>query len=139
MKRIKTIFIALFLIAFSNAFAQDNKTNEETKEKVALFTSAEKDNIQMWFYERVNEMSLTEATREQYYSIILYYSVKMGRLNDPKKGYTKDEVKTRFDSYVFKINDEVKLILTEEQYNEHQKNYGEIVKNISNKLAKVKE
>ena len=139
MKRIQTIFIVLLLISFNNAIAQNETTNEETKEKIALFTSAEKDNIQMWFYERVNEMSLTEATSEQYYNIILYYSVKMGRLNNPKKAYTKKEVNTRFHSYVFKINDEVKQILTEAQYEEHLKNYGEIVRNISNKMANVKE
>lgn len=139
MKRIQTIFIVLLLISFNNAIAQNETTNEETKEKIALFTSAEKDNIQMWFYERVNEMSLTEATSEQYYNIILYYSVKMGRLNNPKKAYTKKEVNSRFHSYVFKINDEVKQILTEAQYEEHLKNYGEIVRNISNKMANVKE
>jgi hypothetical protein len=139
MKHIKNILIAVFLISFSSTIAQNKAANAETKKKVALFTSAEKDNIQIWFYERVNEMTITEVTREQYYSIILNYSAKMGRLNSPKNAYTKEETKTRFDSYVFKINDEVKLILTEEQYQEHLKNYGEVVRNISNKLAKAKE
>lgn len=132
MRTLKTLCTVLLVCLSLSAYAQDD--TEKNTNQFQVLTSSERDNLQMWFYERVNEMNLSEAEREQYYSVILYYAVKMERLNDTEKEYTMEEIKTKLNEYVNQTNAEVAEFLTEEQNKMHLENYGKIIRGVTNRL-----
>lgn len=136
----RLILTGLIMLSFFNCFSQEltPKQLEKQENKVKAFTSEERDNMQMWFYERVNEMNLSEAKREEYYSIILYYSVKMKRLDDKDLGFTSKEIEEKFDSLLKKQEKEIKKILTQEAYEMHTKNYQELIRGVRNRMANTK-
>jgi hypothetical protein len=100
---------------------------------VQIFTSEEQANLQMWFYEKVDEMNLTEKVREEYYSIILYYAVKMNRLDDKDVGNTEEEVEEKLAILFEKQKAEVKILLPEKLYKMHVENFSELLGFVKNK------
>ena len=80
MQTIKTFSILLCLVFFNQMTAQHKMTQaekERAENKVQIYTSTERDNLQMWFHERVVGMELTEKQEEEYFSVVLYYIFKM--------------------------------------------------------------
>ncbi|WP_271764772.1 hypothetical protein [Aquimarina algiphila] len=131
--RIITTGLLLFFCISVFSQTQEEKQAEREKNKVEIFTSGEKDNLQFFFKEQVDKMKLTEDLRDDYYGIILYYTNKMRRIGDKNKGYTEAEIKTKFDAMVIKLNDEVKEILTKEQYPMHRESFSKIVTSVYNR------
>ncbi|WP_103072187.1 hypothetical protein [Aquimarina sediminis] len=126
---------SFLLLIFVTTFGQthEEKLLERQKNKVEIFTSGEKDNLQFFFNEQVDKMKLSEDLRDDYYGIILYYTNKMGRIGDRNKGYTEAEKKTKLDAMVIQLNDEVKEILTKEQYQIHKESFGKIITSVYNR------
>ncbi len=131
----------LLLFVFLSAFGQtkEEKQVEREKNKVEIFTSDEKDNLQAFVAEQVGKMKLSEKLREEYYGILLYYTNKMGRIGDKNKGYTEGEKKTKLDAMVIHLNDEVKEFLTAEQYKIHRESFGKIVTSVYNRKGWAKQ
>lgn len=138
MKLKYSLIICFFFVSFIGVNAQKltQKQLEREKNKVYIFNSKERDNLHMWFYERVNEMKLAEPKREEYYSVILYYFTKIGRLDDKDKGYTKEEQDVKMDELVKRQNEEIKLILPKDKYKMHLDTYGELLRSVNNKRNK---
>ncbi len=137
MKTIKTISILLCLVFFNQMTAQHKMTpaeKENAANKVQIYTSTERDNIQMWFHERVATMELTKEQEEQYYRDVDYYIVKISRLNNKDKGLTEEEVLAGMEDYVAKINTEVQPILSKEQYQIHLGSFEILIKSFTNRL-----
>ncbi|MBV1924140.1 MAG: hypothetical protein KUG68_08940 [Flavobacteriaceae bacterium] len=89
MKSFKLLILALLMLPISNANAQEKDQVKDTEDKIKpLFTSKDKDFMQMWFYEQVLEMDLSEIQKEEYYSNLTYHVFKMSKLQLPKYGYT---------------------------------------------------
>ncbi|WP_109436605.1 hypothetical protein [Aquimarina sp. AU119] len=137
--RIITTGLLLLVCLSTFGQTQEEKQIERQKNKVEIFTSGERDNLQFFFKEQVDKMKLTEELRDDYYGIILYYTNKMGRIGDKKKGYTEAEIKTKFDAMVIQLNDEVKEILTKEQYQIHRESFSKIVTSVYNRKGWKKE
>ncbi|WP_282087558.1 hypothetical protein [Aquimarina algiphila] len=137
--RIITAGLLLLVCLSTFGQTQEEKQAERQKNKVEIFTSGEKDNLQFFFKEQVVSMELTKDLRDDYYGIILYYSNKMGRIGDKNKGYTDAEIKTKFDDMVLQLNDEVKEILSKEQYEIHKESFGKIVTSVYNRKGWKKE
>ncbi len=131
----------LLFMAFLSTFSQtkEEKLQERQNNKVEIFTSDEKDNLQAFVAEQVEKMKLSEKLREEYYGILLYYTNKMGRIGDKNKGYTEGEKKTKLDAMVIHLNDEVKEFLTEEQCKIHRESFGKIVTSVYNRKGWKKE
>lgn len=128
MKLIKAILFIFLLTPIVSLNAQESDVIVETlEEKEDLFSSKDKDFLQMWFYEQVLEMNLTADQKEAYYTNLLYYTYKMSKLGLRKYGYTDEELKMKFDEQVEKLNNEMKEFLTEEQIIMHVSNFGNIV------------
>lgn len=119
-----------------NAQELTKKQKERANNKVEIYTAEERDNIQMGFYTRVKSMGLSKNLEDQYYSIVLYYTIKMARLDDKDKGLSKDEIKIKFKEYTAIMNSEIKQILNEGQYNMHLENFDKIVYSVNRKLEK---
>ena len=125
MHRTRILITALLLgIAFTG-FSQEYSKKDR---KVTIFTSEEKDNLQMWFNKEVDErMNLTPEEKDEYNSILTYYIVKMGRLDDKDKDFTKEELKIEVEKLLAKQDAELKLALSARQYAVHQEIYGELM------------
>ncbi|TYA54354.1 hypothetical protein [Formosa maritima] len=139
MKKIQALFIVTFLFSMSSAFSQDLNSEREIRRQAAkvdtVYTVQERANIEQWFYERVNEMHLSNDKREEYDTIVYSNIFEMSRLNDKDKDYSIDEIHVKFDAIVDKMNAELKQILTTEQYINHLENFNEIVRSIYHKYG----
>lgn len=137
MKRLSLIL--LLMIFYAPVIAQETPEEEQMVDKkenrVPLFTQEERDNLQLWYYNRFQEMKLTEEQEARYQSTITYYTVKMVRLEDKDLELTAKEKKARFKSYLSKQDWEVRNILTPEQYSIHEEIYGEFLRSISRRLG----
>ena len=137
MKTIQTIITLLCLVFFTQMNAQTQRTEkqkERAENQVKIYTSTERDNLQMWMHERVTSMELTKEQDEQYYSIILYYIVKMSRLNDKDMELTEEEIFEGIDDYVAKINSEVQPMLSDEQYQIHLGSFEALITSVHNRM-----
>jgi len=128
--------IGLFTCITVSGQTLTEKQKEREKNKVEIYTSDEKDNIQMWFYNKTNEMNLSKPVRDQYNQIITDNIFDMRRLNDKDKDYTQDEINIKFDKLVEKTNASVKPILTNEQYEMHLENFGKLMHEAKTKQNK---
>ena len=112
------MFFSLFLITSAGMTAQTLtvKQKEYEKNKVQIFTVNERNNLLNWFTERAESMDLSEAKEDEYTGILIFYFVKMGRLDDKDQGNSKEEILQKMDKLTKKQDAEVKKILTKEQY-----------------------
>ncbi len=142
MKYLKLLFLITGIILSNSLFAQNtltNKQKERAENKVQIYTSEERDNLQMWFHDRVATMGITEKQEEQYFSVVLYYIVKMARLDDKDMELSEDEILTGLDTYTNKIHEEVKPILNEKQYEIHLESFDTLIKSVKNRLKSYTE
>ncbi len=141
MKLNKTIFlfIGFSLISLLNINAQEltQKQLEYEKNKVQIFTVNERDNLLNWFGDRAKLMNLTETKEDEYTNILIFYFVKMGRLDDKDKENSKEEIIQKLDVLIKKQNAEIKDILTVDQYKMHLENYGEFMQSIKNRITET--
>jgi len=125
MPNIKQLILFMFFLAFTNINSQEF---DKTTSKVEIFTHQEKDNLQMWFHNEVKAMKFTEEEQDEYYAVIFYYISKMSRLDDLDKGYTEEEFKKELNKYLSFQDEELKEMLSKEQFELHNKIYGEFLK-----------
>ncbi len=139
MKSKHLLFISFFLFSFVHIIAQNltQKQLEYEKNKVQIFTVKERDNLQIWFNEKVKLMNLSEAKEEEYSNIVIFYLVKMGRLDDKDIGNSKEEVLQKLDELLIKQDQEIKASLSEEEYEIHLKNYSKMLKSIRNRISET--
>lgn len=126
MKSIRYVFLAIILSIFC---VPDLKAQTVAPEdKVEIFSSKEKDNLQIWFHEEVKKMKLSEEEMNQYTSIITYYIAKIARLDDKDKDYSKDRLKQELNTLLSKQDVELKELLSPEQYAVHKDIYAEFLR-----------
>ena len=134
------MFFSLFLITSAGMTAQTltEKQKEYEKNKVQIFTVNERNNLLNWFTERAESMGLTEAKEDEYTGVLIFYFVKMGRLDDKDQGNSKEEILQKMDELTKKQDAEVKKILTEEQYKVHVENFDKLIQSIKNRISETK-
>jgi len=120
------IVCSLFVCSSVNSQTLTEKQKEREKNKVEIYSSKEKDNLQMWFYEETNKMGLSEDVRDEYSSLVTDNVFDMRRLNDKDSENTPEEITVKFKKLVEKTNASVKPLLTDEQYEMHKKNFGKL-------------
>ena len=122
----KRIFLTTFWLACTlTAFAQQGSKEDL---KVKIFTTEERDNLQLWYHEEVQRMGLSEEIASQYNSILVYYVAKISRLDDKDLDLSKTEFKARLNEYLKKQDDDLREILTDEQFTIHKEIYGEFIR-----------
>lgn len=125
MTRIKIFLCITGLIIFSSITAQELSKEER---KVEIFSSEEKDNLQLWFNDEVKRMDLNEEEMSQYSSIIVYYVAKIARLDDKDKGYSEERFKKELNSLLARQDKDLEDLLTPEQFEIHKEIYGEFLR-----------
>lgn len=110
--------------------------NEKT---VEIFTSKDKDFMQLWHYDQVLKMDLSEAGRDTYFSVLNTYTYKMSKLGLVKYQYTDSERKLEFDKLVDKLDSNMKNILSLGNYIIHCESFNKIEQIIYKKrLGRIK-
>ena len=117
--------LLIFLFTFANVKSQEL---DKSSRKVQIFTPEEKDNLQLWFHDEVKAMEFTEEELDEYYGVIFYYISKISRLDDKDKEYTLNEFKKELNRYLSLQDEELKEMLSEEQFKLHNKLYGVFLK-----------
>ena len=136
MRNIKLI-TTLFLITTFCVHGQKKSSSKIDSLKVEIYTSEERDNLQYWFHEKIGPMAMSDTTSDQYFAILTKYGYKIGRLNDKDQSYTNLQIMRKVDSLVVLQNSELKLLLTEKQFELHQENYKDIIYSIKTRLEEV--
>ncbi|KAA1244442.1 hypothetical protein [Aquimarina sp. RZ0] len=131
----KTIITGLLLLTSLATFSQTQKEKqqERQKNKVEIFSSKEKDNLQVFVAEEVGKMKLSEDLQDDYYMIIGYHTNKMSRLDDKDAQLTEKEVISRFKQMIKDLETDVKEILTKDQFTIHQESFSKIVTSVYNR------
>jgi len=130
----------LFFLASILAVNAQNLTpaqKEYEKNKVQIFTVNERDNLLNWFTDRSKLMGLSEDKEDEYSGILIFYFVKMGRLDDKDQGNSKEEILQKMDILLKKQDVEIKALLPEDEYDIHQKNYDEFIKIIKKRIIET--
>lgn len=125
MTRIKIVLCITGLLVLTHTEAQELSKEER---KVEIFSSEEKDNLQLWFQDEVKRMNLTEEEMSQYSSIIVYYVAKIARLDDKDKDYSEERFKKELNRLLAKQDKELEDLLTPEQFEIHKEIYGEFLR-----------
>ena len=136
----KLNFLLVIMVYFASCMsmkAQEmtQKQKEYEENKVEIFTLEERDNIQMWVQEEVEKMGLSEEEISEYNNILLYYLGKIRRFDDKDKGNSKEEILQKLDQLIIKQNEDVKEILSEEQYKMHLEFYDKMTLMMKNRIA----
>ena len=130
----------LFFLASILAVNAQNLTpaqKEYEKNKVQIFTVNERDNLLNWFTDRSKLMGLSEDKEDEYSGILIFYFVKMGRLDDKDQGNSKEEILQKMDILLKKQDVEIKALLPEDEYDIHQNNYDEFIKIIKKRIIET--
>ena len=125
MTRSNIVLCITGLLLLTNIQAQ--KLSKEER-KVEIFSSEEKDNLQLWFRDEVKRMNLSEEEMSQYSSIIVYYVAKIARLDDKDKDYSEEQFKKELNSLLARQDKELEDLLTAEQFEIHEEIYGEFLR-----------
>ena len=92
MKHLKLLLTILFLSLYVTSYGQKSqKQIDREKNRVEIFSDQERANLQLHFYDKTQEMNLSEAVEEEYYRLLLHYVYDIQRLNDKDKGLTNDD------------------------------------------------
>jgi DNA-directed RNA polymerase subunit F len=137
--RLSLLFFSFFIISVTGLKAQTltPQQQEYEKNKVQIFTVNERDNLLNWFAERAKSMKLSEAKEDEYTGILIFYFVKMSRLDDKDQANSKEEILQKMDKFIAKQNTEVKKILTKEQYKIHIENFDKLIQSIKKRIAET--
>lgn len=131
----KVVLISGFLLSTLSGFSQQitKKQKEREQNKVEIYTSEEKDNLQRLFNDEVKKMKLTEAEESNYYETLVFYTYDISRLDDKDKDFTEEERREKFNTIINKMNAKMKALLTPKQYLMHLENFGKILYSVNQK------
>jgi hypothetical protein len=139
MKKSHFLLLLGFIIGIGSMNSQTLKTEKEIRREDAkvdtVFTVDERAKIEYWFNDRVNQMNLSDETREEFDNTFYSYVYKMSRVNDKDKNYTEDELQNAYDDVIVNMNASMKAILTNDQYINFLENFGKINRMIYQKYG----
>jgi hypothetical protein len=139
MKKSHVLLLFGFLMSIGSMNSQTIKSEKEIRRENTkvdtVFTVDERAKIEYWFNDRVNQMGLSDETREKFDNTFYSYVYEMSRVNDKDKNYTDVEMQDAYDAVIEKMNASMKAILTNDQYIHFLENFGKISRMIYQKYG----
>lgn len=130
--RFQLFFVLLFIL--NHSFSQTDSDTETLNQQSTIFTEAESEYIDQWFAEFVQEMNLSDEIATQYQDITNSYSVKMENIGKDNPNITKPEVVEQFNTLMESQHQEIKPLLTDEQYETYYDTMKKVVWSINQRL-----
>jgi len=131
MKYLKLLVV--LCVINTTAYAQNQKQDSirKVEEKDDLYSSEENTYIQKWFEEEVVEMGLSKEVEFEYFRILKKHAKSIILFGHSNKDLKKEEFKKGLNGLVDQMNLELKPLLTENQFEQHKRNFETILWNIS--------
>ena len=126
-------FFLISLLATNSIIAQSSSETENAQPS-SIFTQAESEYIDQWFTQFVKEMNLSEEVAIQYQEITSNYSDKMERIGKDNPDITKTEVIEQFKTLMQEQHQEIKPILSDEQYEMYYDTMKKVIWSINQRL-----
>ncbi len=120
------IFLSIVLSLTLSVSANNLNTKDLNDKNIEIFTTKDKTFLQLWHYDEVSKMKLSEKEKDEYFSRLYQYTYKMSSLGSDKYSYTNSERKNEFDKLVNKLDTDMKNNLSLINYKIHQKWFEEI-------------
>jgi hypothetical protein len=136
MKTIHTLLVITLMLTgvYSNSQTLSPREQERENNEVEILTNEERWDLQVWFYQEVQNMKLDEETLTEYESNFLMYSSRMMRLDDKDQNNTQDEIIEQLDELVEQMNETMKTILPQESYGIHEDNVKILINYVKLKM-----
>jgi hypothetical protein len=131
MKYLKLLVVLCLINTTANAQNQKQDSIRKVEEKDNLYSSEENTYIQKWLEEEVVEMGLSKEVEVEYFRILKKHTKSMILFGDSNKDLKKEEFKKGLYELVDQMNLELKPLLTENQFEQHIRNFETILWNIS--------
>jgi hypothetical protein len=130
-------FILLVTLVFSlNSFCQTKPTsNLDPVLKKALYTKTEKQQSKKNFHQQVDKIGMSPDKKSKYLAIVDKYSSKVTDVNKSRK-LTKSQCTNYINTSFQSLNQEIKPLLTPEQYNKHKLIADAFQNSILNRIKK---
>jgi len=130
MKTFNLILILVLCVLPITIVAQsDQKLKERQERRVdTLFSTEERNSLQLWFQDNVKKMNLEQDTKDLYTAIVNSHMYKISRLNDKDSELTVEERKEEVDDILSSMNSKVKPLLSEQGYGIHQSVFTDLKK-----------
>ncbi|OUR94544.1 hypothetical protein A9Q87_02610 [Flavobacteriales bacterium 34_180_T64] len=121
MKTLKSVLVIILVFTSFNVNSQSSNDLkiERQKNRVEMFSSDERNELQIWFYHKTESMQLSDDEDNLYHGIIVLYMNKMMRLDDMDQDFTQDEIIEKVQLNFDMINSSVQPRLSDEQYTVH--------------------
>lgn len=126
MKTRHSILISILLLLTLNAFAKDLSIKEDNHKPEEIFTSKDKDFLQLWHYDQILKMELNEKDRDEYFSRLNQYTFNMSSLGLAKYSFTDHERQQAFKNLADKLDADMKKYLSPENYTIHLETFNKI-------------
>lgn len=132
MKQMKLMIVLAFITLYCNGYCQEieqEKKIEESKE-TSIYTPEQEEYMEKWFEDNISKMNFSDEEKSEYNRVLLSYTSKMGQPNKNENNYSDKELKQELNKIVDKMNSEMKIMLTKEQYKMHVDNFKLILWNV---------
>ena len=117
----KSLFFTLITLFTISSFSQSKPEQKKDDKVVAkpLYTKAEKENARKKFLKEVDEIGLSEDVKTKYTGIVQRHTEKLKNVNRGKN-LTQSQLTYSYNKIIKDQNQEIKKILTVEQYKKHK-------------------
>lgn len=133
----KNIILAIAIFFCFNAFAQSAKKNTSVTKPVTntLYSPKEKEEIKKTFLKEIDQIGMSPVVKSKYLETINSYSEKLKAVNKDKS-VSNTELTTKTNKLIKDQNQEIKKILTPDQYKKHKIIYNRFQNSINYRIEK---
>jgi hypothetical protein len=131
----KKIVLALIILFGLNAHCQTAKKPANSNKAVTntLYTPKEKEDIKKRFLNEIEEIDMSPTVKSKYLEIINKNSEKLKAINK-ERSVSQTEISTRANKIIKDQNQEIKKILTPDQYKKHKIIYNKYQNSINYRI-----
>ena len=133
----KNFILAIAILFSFNAIGQSAKKNTTVNKPVTntLYSPKEKEEIKKTFLKEIDQIGMSPVVKTKYLETINKYSEKLKAVNKDKS-VSNTELTTKANKLIKDQNQEIKKLLTPDQYKKHKIIYNRFQNSINYRIEK---
>jgi hypothetical protein len=133
----KNFILAIAILLSFNAFGQSAKKNTTVTKPATntLYSPKEKEEIKKTFLKEIDQIGMSPVVKTKYLETINKYSEKLKAVNKDKS-ISNTELTTKANKLIKDQNQEIKKLLTPDQYKKHKIIYNRFQNSINYRIEK---